>query len=225
MKRSAADRAQSALPNAISASLAVLAIASFAGAVSGCSHSPPMRYVTLSAVTAPTPPARGQINPVQLTRRTRSARGRHASRSEPVIGRRRYPLGCSPRANDAPYARGRFAGALARRRIRAARIAGAGRHPRARRNRPRSASRSRQDADVAGCLDAIFRAPSPGHADTAGHALRTDDKARRGEPSGVIESDSRAIGRPDCRLHSIPVTGAFATPRIAAPKTPATPRH
>ena len=67
MKRSAADRAQSALPNAISASLAVLAIASFAGAVSGCSHSPPMRYVTLSAVTAPTPPARVQINPVQLT--------------------------------------------------------------------------------------------------------------------------------------------------------------
>ena len=67
MKRSDADCAGSTLPKVTTAPLTALVAALLAGSIAGCSHSPPMRYVTLSAVTAPTPLATGRIDPVQLT--------------------------------------------------------------------------------------------------------------------------------------------------------------
>ena len=64
------NRARSPLPKMIARPMSAIAIPSLlAGAltIAGCSHSPPMRYVTLSAAPAATPPAISRMDPVQLT--------------------------------------------------------------------------------------------------------------------------------------------------------------
>jgi len=70
MTRTAGSRTRRRLPGTNAMRLAAIVIASsLAGAmtIAGCSHSPPMRYVTLSAAPAATPLATGRIEPVQLT--------------------------------------------------------------------------------------------------------------------------------------------------------------
>ncbi len=71
MTRGTGSQAKRHLSKALTVPLAAIVIgSSFAGAltIAGCSHSPPMRYVTLSAAPAATPIAStGQIAPVQLT--------------------------------------------------------------------------------------------------------------------------------------------------------------
>jgi uncharacterized lipoprotein YmbA len=70
MTRTAGNRTRRRLPGTSAMRLAAIVIgSSLAGAmtIAGCSHSPPMRYVTLSAAPAATPLATGRIEPVQLT--------------------------------------------------------------------------------------------------------------------------------------------------------------
>lgn len=70
MTRTAGNRTRRRLPRTNAMRLAAIVIGSLlAGAmtIAGCSHSPPMRYVTLSAAPAATPLATGRIEPVQLT--------------------------------------------------------------------------------------------------------------------------------------------------------------
>jgi uncharacterized protein len=70
MTRTAGNRTRRRLPRTNAMRLAAIVIgSSLAGAmtIAGCSHSPPMRYVTLSAAPAATPLATGRIEPVQLT--------------------------------------------------------------------------------------------------------------------------------------------------------------
>ena len=70
MRCRARSQVKRLLRKAITGPLSALVIgSSLAGVmtVTGCSHSPPMRYVTLNAAPATTPPATGPIAPVQLT--------------------------------------------------------------------------------------------------------------------------------------------------------------
>ncbi|MGN6805620.1 MAG: PqiC family protein [Trinickia sp.] len=70
MTGTAGNRTRHRLPRTNAMRLAAIVIGSLlAGAmtIAGCSHSPPMRYVTLSAAPAATPLATGRIEPVQLT--------------------------------------------------------------------------------------------------------------------------------------------------------------